>query len=261
MKIDQKQVNVEAIVLRHAEFGEADRLLVLLTKYHGKIRAIAKGVRKIKSRKAGHLEPLTKTKLQLSKGKNFWIINQAESINAHLKIRSDLLFTAYGLYILELADRFTTEEGENEAIYNIVSNALLRLEKGYQAENIIHFFEINLLNILGYKPELHYCVHCREEIVPVDQFFSFYDGGVICPRCGTNAYSVIPVDVETLRYLRHFQRSPYKDIGGIKISQSVQNNLEKLLQNYFSFLLERKINSVSFIREARNSNSYTINHA
>jgi hypothetical protein len=81
---------VDAVVLRHSDYGEADRLLTLYTREQGKLRAIAKGVRKIQSRKAGHLEPFTRVALMLARGHDLWIVTQAETLNSFQPLREDL---------------------------------------------------------------------------------------------------------------------------------------------------------------------------
>src|SRR5512136_3333508 len=106
----------EAIVLRHMDWGEADRLLWLFTRETGKIRAVAKGVRKPRSRKSGHLEPFTRVNLLLAQGRDLPIITQAEMIESHLPLRENLRRMGYAAYIVELLDRFTYEEGENVAM-------------------------------------------------------------------------------------------------------------------------------------------------
>jgi DNA repair protein RecO (recombination protein O) len=85
---------VEAIVLSHHDWGEADRLLWLYTRELGKVRVVAKGVRKLRSRKAGHLEPFAHTRLQLARGRDMLIVTQAETINAFLNLREDLVQVA-----------------------------------------------------------------------------------------------------------------------------------------------------------------------
>ena len=97
---------VEAIVLRHTDWGEADRLLWLFTREMGKVKVVAKGVRKPRSRKAGHLEPFTRVELQLAQGRDFLIVTQAETIDAYQPLRENLLLTGYAAYIIELLDRF-----------------------------------------------------------------------------------------------------------------------------------------------------------
>src|SRR5574341_2483018 len=102
-----RSVRVEAVVLRHSDYGEADRLLTLYTRQLGKTRALAKGARKIASRKAGHIEPFTYVKLQLAKGRDMLILTQADTVDAYLPLREDLILTRYASYVLELQDRFT----------------------------------------------------------------------------------------------------------------------------------------------------------
>jgi DNA repair protein RecO (recombination protein O) len=107
-----RSLRVEAVVLRHTDWGEADRLLVLYTREAGKLRAIAKGARRLRSRKAGHLEPFTRVTLMLARGRDLWIVTQAQTVNAYLPLREDLLRTSYAIYVMELLDRFTYEEGK-----------------------------------------------------------------------------------------------------------------------------------------------------
>src|SRR5512144_1395276 len=117
---NERTIRVDAVVLRHSDWGEADRLLSLYTCEQGKLRAVAKGARKLRSRKAGHLEPFTRVVLMLARGRDMWIVTQAETVDAYLPVREDLMRTAYAAYIIELLDRFTYEEGENRPLYNLL---------------------------------------------------------------------------------------------------------------------------------------------
>lgn len=107
----ERSQRVEGVVLRHNDWGEADRILVLYTLEMGKIRVIAKGVRKVRSRKAGHLEPFTRVALLLARGRDMQIVTQAETLGAYLGLREDFLKTTYAAHVVELLDRFTFEEG------------------------------------------------------------------------------------------------------------------------------------------------------
>ena len=100
-------------MLRHVEVGEADRILTIYTLEYGKLQAIAKGIRKLRSRKAGHLEPFSRVELMLAKGRNLDVISQAEAQSTYENLRADLKLIAYGACVIELLDRFTYEEGEN----------------------------------------------------------------------------------------------------------------------------------------------------
>lgn len=241
----------QAIVLSHIEYGEADRILKLFTLEKGKMSAIAKGVRKIRSRKAGHLEPFTHVNLFLAKGRNLDIITQAETIDAFLGLRSDLEHVAFAAYVMELLDRFTYEEGQNVGIFRLLARTLSRLEKVSNPETVVHFFEVRFLDLLGFRPQLFECVDCGSEIREEDQFFSPLVGGVLCPNCGLARTEAWPVDMDLLRYLRHFQRSNWEKIEGVVIPEVIEARLGDLITRYFTYLLERQLNSPQFLREVR----------
>src|SRR5512147_1750518 len=142
MPSSAKTLHTEVVVLRHTDWGEADRLLSLFTREAGKLRAVAKGARKIRSRKAGHLEPFTRVKLLLAHGRDFWIVTQAETVEAYLPLREDLLRTAYGSYVLELLDRFTFDEGENRSLYQLLIDTLDRVTTLPDPYIAIRYYEI-----------------------------------------------------------------------------------------------------------------------
>lgn len=241
---------VEAIVLRHSDWGEADRLLVIFTRQSGKMRVIAKGVRRVRSRKAGHLEPFTRVTLMLAAGRDLWIITQAEMVDAYLTLREDLLLTTYAAYVVELLDRFIIENGENPSLYTFLSETLQRLDQGADTFLTLRYYELHLLDFMGFRPELFHCVRCHKEIQPEAQYFSAEMGGALCPACGRSVVSK-PVGMVALRYLRHLQRSSFMDAARAKMTSEQQQEVEQLLQYYLTYLLERKINSSGFLDQIR----------
>lgn len=241
---------VDALILRHMDWGEADRLLVLFTLEMGKLRAVAKGVRKLRSRKAGHLEPFSRTILLLARGRDLWIVTQAEMQESYQPIRDDLVRTAYAAYVIELLDRFTYEEGKNAAIFRLLADTLGRIAQEEDAFLPVRYFEIRLLDLMGFRPNLFECVECGRPIEPHDQHFSALQGGVRCPDCGPGPGSW-PVSVKALRYLRHLQRSTYRVALRLQPPAHVRAEMESLLNYYLSFLLERGLNSPAFLREVR----------
>jgi DNA repair protein RecO (recombination protein O) len=247
---EQHSFRLEAVVLRHADWGEADRLLTLYTRERGKVRAIAKGVRKIRSRKAGHLEPFTRVTIQLAKGRDLLIVTQAETVEAYLPLREDLIKTANAAYIVELLDRFTYEdESENFSIFRLLTETLGRLATDPNPWRPIRYFEMRLLDALGYRPHFFECANCGQKILAVDQFFSPAQGGILCPRCGAGLPGVWQVSVEALKYLRHFQRSSYVDTKRAQPTPETQNEIETLMQGYLTYLLERGLNTPEFMRK------------
>lgn len=251
MSSPPRSLQTEAVVLRHSEFGEADRLLVLFTRDLGKVRALAKGARKVRSRKAGHLEPFTRVKVQLARGRDLFIVTQAETQEAHIPLREDLIRLGYASYVVELLDRSTIEDGEQRGLYTLLTDTLSRLTSASDPSPVVRYFEIRLLDVLGYRPQLFHCVECQAEILPEDQFFSFDQGGVLCPQCGSGQTRARPISVSALKYLRHFQRSSYPEAMRAAVSSRVMMEMEQLLLEYLTYVLERHFNAPVFLRRVR----------
>ncbi len=250
-------LHVESVVLRHSDWGEADRLLTIFSREQGKLRCVAKGARKLLSRKAGHLEPFTRVTLLLARGSELWIVTQAETVDAFLPVREDLERTATAAYVVELLDRFTYEEGENFHLYQLLVDTLQRVATEEDLFLAVRYYEIHLLDILGFKPELFRCVRGREEIKAEDQYFSFLLGGVVCPKDRPGVEDARPVSMLALKYLRHLQRSTYAEAKKAAPSPTVRVEMESLLSYYITFLLERNLNSPGFLREVKKSKSVT----
>ena len=242
-------LKVEAVVLRHSDYGEADRLLTIFTREQGKLRAIAKGVRKMQSRKAGHLEPFTQVALMLAQGHDLWIVTQAEAIESLQPLREDLTRIGYAGYVVELLDRFTYEEGQNWQLYQLLVETLKRLSQEEEAFVPVRYYEMRLLDLLGFRPMLFECALCGKTIQPEDQYFSAERGGVLCPDCGLKVNEVRPVSMDALRYMRHFQRSTYSEAKRADPGNDTRAEVEALLNYYLTYLLERNLNTPEFIRQ------------
>jgi DNA repair protein RecO (recombination protein O) len=247
-----RSIRVHAIVLRHADWGEADRLVTLYTREQGKLRAVAKGARKITSRKAGHLEPFTHVKLQLARGRSLFIVTQADTVNAYLPLRETLVMTGTASYVVELLDRFVYEdEGANPTLFRLLAETLKRLAEKEDPWLAVRYYEMRLLDFLGFRPQLFKCANCSRQIKAEDQFFSFSLGGVICPRCGRGLPNLTSISIDALKYLRHFQRSSYAESQQARPTSDVQEEVERLMQGYFTYLLERELNSPGFLRRVK----------
>lgn len=248
-----RSVLVHAIVLRHSDWGEADRLVSLFTRERGKVRAVAKGARKVTSRKGGHLEPFTHVKLQVARGRSdLLIVTQADTIDAFLPLRDSLELAGNASYILEIIERFVYEgEGPNPTLFRTLLNTLKRLETEPEPWLPVRYYEMRVLDYLGFRPQLQECTNCAREIKAQDQYFSYAAGGAVCPRCGGGLPNMAPISVEALKYLRHFQRSSYADAHRARPSEAIKKEIEILLQNYFTYLLERELNSPGFLKNIR----------
>jgi len=248
MQDSPRTFRLDALILKHMDYGEADRIMVVYSKEQGKVRAIAKGVRKLHSRKAGHLEPFTHSCMFLARGRDLPIITQAQTIDPFNGLRNDLVKIGYASYVIELVDRFSSEDGENYSLFHLLLETIKRIEDSEDLFIPIRYFELHLLELQGFKPELFTCIKCKKTIQAEDQYFSAELGGVLCPKCGLTTSLTQTVSLAALKYLRHFQRSTYTDILRVRIDLKVREEIETLMRHYITFLLERRLNSPDFIK-------------
>ena len=242
---------VEAVVIAHKEYGEADRFVRIFTLQYGKLNTLAKGVRKMQSRKAAHLEPFTHAALVLAHGQTFWIITQAETLSAFPAIREDLDKTTDASYIMELVDKISTEGQAEPALFRLALESLKRINDNSDTYNVMRYFELRFLDISGFRPELQHCVACKKEIQPEDQYFSPLQGGILCPQCGQMDNKALSADQNTLRFLRHFQRSNYKTIESVQVPPRVRITLQHITGAYLASVLEWQLKTPAFQKQIR----------
>ena len=246
-----KTYKTEAIVIKHADLGEADRILTLITSRAGKIRAVGKGVRRMKSRLGGHLEPLTHCSLMLTRGRQLDTISQSQTIDAFFGIRGDLRLTAYALYLSELTDAFSSERAENYPIYKLLLDTLHHLEKTPSVTVLSRYFELQLVGHAGYQPQLHECLNCHTPLKPVANYFTPSGGGVLCPDCMHIEAVVQPLSLNSLKVLRLLQSSDWASVGRLRLKTELSQELERITRGYARYLLERDLKSTAFIHRLK----------
>jgi DNA repair protein RecO (recombination protein O) len=253
MSIQPRTFRTSALVLKRRNFGEADRLLTLLTPEHGKFDALAKGARKPISKKTGHVELFTRADVLIARGRSMDILTQAEMTQAYLPIREDLIRGAYANYAAELLDRFTYQSDvtHTTTLFNLLDTTFAGLCTDADPRRVVRYYEMRLLDEVGFRPELNDCVVTHEDIQPIDQFFSYDGGGVVSPQGSAHSAGLVSLPVVTLKLLRHMQRSNYEQVGSLAISESLHTDVERVMLGYISYILESRLQSVAFIRRIR----------
>ena len=237
----------EAIVLRQRSWGEADSILTLLTPNMGKLRAVARGARRSKSRLGGHVEPLTRVSLSLTTGKGLDIVTGAQSIDSHRPLREDLDLVSSALYCAELSDALVADEQLAGSQYHQLRRTLEWFEQWPSAQLLVRYFEFRLTDISGFLPELQHCVSCEGEIAPDAHAFSPDLGGVLCPSCYNVQGRVFPLPVQVLKVLRYFLRESPDRVARLTLTGEVMDHLERVLRGYVTFILERELHSPRFL--------------
>lgn len=255
-----KTYKTEAVVLKQLPIGEADRIVSLFTPGFGKLRAVVRGARKPKSRLAGHLEPLVYSRLMLARGRDLDIVSGVETIRSFSHIREDLGLVGRALVCAELVDAFVTEGQENRRLFASFIQVLETLDSG-AGDLAIWDFEIRLLGLVGYMPELYDCVSCMNRVSQGQHRFSFSLGGVICANCTDLPFKANPITKENLysidlpigaiKVLRFIQNNSYHDVQRLKIDRHLGRALEDIIHGYTTFILEQRLKARGFLKDLK----------
>ncbi|RME85044.1 MAG: DNA repair protein RecO [Caldilineae bacterium] len=247
----ERVYRTRAIVLKRRDQGEADRIVTVFTPGMGKRAFMARGVRRPASRKAGHLEPFTHVNLLLARGRTWDIITQAETVYPFLPLREDLERAAYAYYFCELVDAFTREEDSHPELFDLLLHVFKYLETSPDPYLTARWFELRLLQMSGYQPQLQVCVECGDVLQPVTNYFSVERGGVLCPRHGEGQKGAEPLAVNTLKVLRYIQSRSHEAVLRLRLTPGRMRQVEKLLAEHIRYILERRLNSPNFIERVR----------
>ncbi len=231
------------IVLRTHKLGESDRIITILTNHYGKIGAVAKGVRKTKSKFGSRLEPFTHVDLVLYKGRNLDIVTQAEIINAFSGIRDNFDRITYGSAMLDLVNKVSVEGERDIALYNLLLKSLdvlSRAKKNFRL--LLIAFDIKLMAISGFMPKLGHCALCKKK-PGAKLHFSFEWGGIICDECSPadkNSIIATPTAIETLSRLI---RLPLNNIVDLDVIALVEDELYLLMRDYVGYYVQARLKS------------------
>jgi DNA repair protein RecO (recombination protein O) len=250
--VDRERLyQTDGLILHHSDFGEADRLLTVFTPRLGRLRLLAKGARKLTSRKAGHVEPFTYVHLLVARGRNLDIVSQAETLESFRPLREDLERASQAYYVAELINSFVEEGDENQPLFDLTLATLARLCEARDRMLALRFFELRCLGLVGFQPQLHFCVECQVQLEPVTNYFHPPSGGVLCPRHGEALRAAEPLAMPTFKVLRHMQTHSWDEVAALRIKPDTHLDVEAILQRYIVFLLERRLKSVEFIQRLR----------
>jgi DNA repair protein RecO (recombination protein O) len=250
----QRLYRTAAVVLKRMDLGEADRIVTFFSRDQGKIRAVAKGVRRVTSRSAGHIEPFTVTDVLFAVGRELDVVSQADTIESFRELREQLDLTTHAYYLAEVVDLLTEERSENRAVFDVLVDSFRELSRAADCRLVLIAFHLRLLDALGYRPELRQCVGCQAVIEPVANHFSALQGGALCPTCGPRETSARPISVPALKLLRIVQLT-----GGqqaVSVPPHVGREAEALLRDYAEQIVERRLRSPALIARVSEVEAY-----
>lgn len=238
--------NSEALIIRRNDWRENDSRVVLYTKNFGKLSLVARGSKKFKSKIAAHIEPISLVDMMILKGKVFDYLGSAIIKKAYLNIKTDLNALYFVGAALALFDSQVKEAAEDEELYLFLTDWLDLIEERFapnlDKENgglLYNYFVVRLLTILGYKPELRYCLDCRKAIKPGNNYLNLRLGGLICGDClESNQQKYLPNEIlkisdDCIKLLRIFSENSEYQV--IKVSPVILRELSRLTKSLIDF--------------------------
>jgi DNA repair protein RecO (recombination protein O) len=238
----------DAIILSRFDLGEADRVLTLITPHDGKLKAIAKGVRRPTSRLGGSVEPFAELHLQLAHGRTFEVVTQVAVSHAWLALRDSLEAAATAWYLAELADRSLEERHPAEPLYGLLKRAYELLDAGMQPGRVARWYEMHLSDELGMRPEVDRCVECDRMLEPEDTFrWVPALGGVLCGRDPGPPAERTRLSLDGLKLLKAYQRLDIAALAGLRLAGGTEREVELAMRDFIRFSLERDPRSLPFL--------------
>lgn len=237
----------EAIIIKKTKLGEAARILTLYTPHLGKIQAVAKGVRRPRSKMAGHLELLTHSQLSLVRGRNIDTITGTQTINSFLPLKSDLELSSCALYATELVNQFAAADVEDHPVFQLLLATMQRLSQGDNSDLALRYFELQLLSEVGFRPQLEQCVACHKPLKESTNSFSPGAGGMVCSSCRPTQPFAYPLSWQAQKALRSLQGSDYESVSRLKLEPELSHQLKVVIRNYIRYLLERDVKSAAWL--------------
>ncbi|MFH1206981.1 MAG: DNA repair protein RecO [Patescibacteria group bacterium] len=244
----------EGIVLKHSPWREADRIIVLFSRDYGKMSVVARSARKISSKLAGSIEPVTLLLVSVVRGKRYDTLAGAEEIYTYPLLRRSLPATAMAMLIGEVIDRSMFPSQNDRQIFVLLDQSLRDLEQASKRSRsdvilVAWRFVWQFLDVVGYRPELHQCVECHERVKQEKNWFDYKKGGLICPRCGRSAPDRVAVAPEMIKIIRWLVSTPPSHVR-LKVPISLILSVGRLTNAYLNFTHEHGMDFRPFLKLA-----------
>ncbi len=234
----------EAILLRVADYAEADSLVTLFTLEHGKLRGVAKGAKRSHKRFGGTLEPFARLSVHVAVKSGLSRIAGAEATTIFPRIREDLLKIGYAGYACEAVDLLMPDALPNPRLFRLLNSYLEHLDLSQPTPSDRRFFEMNLLNILGYRPPLDHCSSCGVDLDGASSCHAGSAGDILCGSCGRGTRTVSGGTLKRLAASLDTGR-----FGTVKFSPAEVEEAGSILDQAMACHVGRPFKSLAFLRE------------
>ncbi len=224
--------------------------MTLFSKEDGKKQAVARGVRRTSSRRAGALQPFAHLRCLVARGRQLDVIGQVELLNSFARLREDLTVLTWASHVLEVVDA-TARDGEQGGSFPLLLATLHLLIEGGDPELTVRAFELRHLSAAGFEPELSVCCRCGGPLGDHGELrFNPAEGGAICATCGRTVGGA-PLRRGVLAAMLYLKDADIRQVGRLFASNRDRAELEALLRVYLEFHLDRPLRSLTFLDTLR----------
>ncbi|OLD53855.1 MAG: DNA repair protein RecO [Actinobacteria bacterium 13_1_40CM_2_66_13] len=238
-----------AVVLRKLDYGEADRIFTLLTRDHGKVGAIAKGVRRQESKLGPSLELYGHIDVLLAKGRGeLDVVAQVQRVPGY-RIAGDMERMAHAALIAELAERVCEDRHPIDGVYELAVLALAELAHETDPRRASAWFLMTALDLLGYAPQLMSCVSCETPLPAKPVAFSAEAGGFLDEKCALPSMDLVPLAV--IKVLRLMAAGDIETYRRVKLDGPLMASIEGVLQSQLEYHMDRRLKSIAFLNSMR----------
>jgi len=233
-------IKTEGIILNEMRYKEASKILTVYTKGIGKISIMAQGALRPKSRLIASTQVFSHSEFQLRKGRDFYYLTQVDLIDSFYSIRDNIDRIVYGSYLLELIDKSTPLDEENEKLFHLLQKGLYILtQEDMDYLKLIVSYELKYISFLGYRPYLNNCVICNDKKSSFIKFSNIY-GGLICEKCVHEDTNSLLIDNEMLTTLNKLMFIRFEDLAQVAMPLDVLMKCHNLLTSYILYNIDRK---------------------
>jgi DNA repair protein RecO (recombination protein O) len=229
----------EALVLKSIKFGDTSRIATLYTQNYGKIKVIAKGIRKPKSRLAGALQTFSHIQIVFYKKQTteIYLLSQSEILHSYQSLSRDLHRYVFASAVLELLDRLITGEEPNPRLFELTLEVLSFMETCPQKslEKSFWSYASKLADLLGYKPKLDKCVNCDKPILEKIVLFSPEKGGVVCKRCARSDQAYLRLAKDSVKSALRLQSIKTEDLDTYNIPKEQLKEISSMILNLLDY--------------------------
>ncbi|WP_254901238.1 DNA repair protein RecO [Tuberibacillus sp. Marseille-P3662] len=237
----------EGIILKSVDYGEANKILTVLTRKHGKIGLMARGAKKANSRLSSISQVMSYGQLLYKKSQGLGWVSQGEILNGFRHLKSDIVPMAYASYVIDLTNQLIDQNETNPFLFEWLLHTLNYMDEGLDPKVLTLIYDVKMLPQAGIAAELDGCAHCGRFNLPMA--FSVTNGGFLCAGCSYHDRHALPISEAAAKLLRMFKHINLNRLGKIHVKKSTIREMDQVMSLFYEQYSGVKLKSKQFLKQ------------